>query len=120
MVEAANHCCGDFPFEVDEMALSGLTPLPSEVVKPSRIGESAFHMECKHTHSQEIYDDNGNITTTVVFGRVVRFHVIEPLVEEGPRGLPQVNYEKYRPLGRIGGDDWLYGADYFGIARPPR
>jgi flavin reductase (DIM6/NTAB) family NADH-FMN oxidoreductase RutF len=28
-VEAANHCCGNFDYGEDEMALSGLTPLPS-------------------------------------------------------------------------------------------
>jgi flavin reductase (DIM6/NTAB) family NADH-FMN oxidoreductase RutF len=92
MVEAANHCCGDFPFEVDEMELSGLTPLPSEVVAPPRIGESAFHMECKHTHSQEIISDSGAVTTTVVFGRVVRFHVIENLVEAGINTLLTPSY----------------------------
>lgn len=31
-VEAANHSCGDFPPEVDEMALAGLTPMESELV----------------------------------------------------------------------------------------
>ena len=25
-----------------------------------------------------------------------------------------------RPLGRIGGDDWLNGGDYFDIPRPAR
>lgn len=100
--------------------MSGLTDVPSEVVRPGRVGESAFHMECKHTMSQDIKSDDDTVTTTVVFGRVVRFHVIEPLVEEGPRGLPQVNYEKYKPLGRIGGDDWLFSGDYFSIPRPER
>ena len=28
-VEAANHCCGNFDYEENEMQLSGLTPLPS-------------------------------------------------------------------------------------------
>lgn len=46
-VEAANHTCGRFPPEVDEMAVSGLTPAKSTVVAPPRVKESAVNMECK-------------------------------------------------------------------------
>lgn len=35
-VEAANHTSGEFPAEVDEWALSGLTPEPSVKVLPIR------------------------------------------------------------------------------------
>jgi hypothetical protein len=31
-VEAANHTCGDYPFDVDELALTGLTGVPSAKV----------------------------------------------------------------------------------------
>lgn len=117
-VEAANHTCGAFAPDVDEIDVSGLTAIPSEVVTPCRIGESAFQMECIMSNSHEIVNDAGNVTTTCVFGRVVRFHVLEPLVAEGPRGLPVVKFEGYRPLGRIGGDDWVVCSDYFEIKRP--
>ena len=86
MVESANHTCGAFPPEVDEMAVVGLTPLPSEVVAPPRVAESAVHMECKLAGKHEVVNDKGDITCTVVFGRVVRFHVLEPLLADGPRG----------------------------------
>lgn len=46
-VEAANHSCGSFPPEVDEMAAAGLTPVPSVRVAPPRVQESAVSMECK-------------------------------------------------------------------------
>lgn len=46
-VESANHSCGAFPPEVDEMAVSGLTPAPSLLVTPPRVKESAVNMECK-------------------------------------------------------------------------
>lgn len=46
-VESANHTCGNFPPEVDEMAVSGLTPVPSVHVAPPRLRESAVSMECK-------------------------------------------------------------------------
>ena len=46
-VEAANHSCGSFPPEVDEMVTAGLTPVPSVHVAPPRVQESAISMECK-------------------------------------------------------------------------
>lgn len=46
-VEAANHSCGSFAPEVDEMAVAGLTPVPSVRVTPPRVEESAISMECK-------------------------------------------------------------------------
>lgn len=46
-VEAANHTCGNFPPEVDEMKVAGLTPVKSIIVTPPRVKESAMNMECK-------------------------------------------------------------------------
>lgn len=45
-VEAANFTSIDAPKGVSEWPLSGLTPVPSKLVKPARVGESAFVMEC--------------------------------------------------------------------------
>ncbi len=45
-VEAANYTSVDAPKDVSEWALSGLTPVPSKLVKAPRVGESAFAMEC--------------------------------------------------------------------------
>jgi flavin reductase (DIM6/NTAB) family NADH-FMN oxidoreductase RutF len=36
----------DCPPDVSEWELTGLTPVPSDVVKAPRVGESAFCMEC--------------------------------------------------------------------------
>ena len=46
-VNAANHTCGNFLADEDEFDLSGLTRVSSTKVKPPRVAESAFHMECK-------------------------------------------------------------------------
>lgn len=76
MVEASSHTCGAWPPSVDEFEKSGLTPMPSVIVKPPRVEESACHMECKLHSKQEIYNDKGVHTSTMVLGRVVLFHVI--------------------------------------------
>src|SRR5271156_4377440 len=45
--EKMNLCAGDYPPEVDEFELSGLTPIPSDVVKAPRVAESHINMECR-------------------------------------------------------------------------
>ena len=53
-VESANHTCGEFDADVDELSLVGLTPVESHKVKPPRVKESAVHMECKLVHTYEV------------------------------------------------------------------
>lgn len=43
-LEAANHASGEYEPGVDELALSGLTPVPSTVVKPPRVAEAAVQL----------------------------------------------------------------------------
>jgi len=47
MVEQVNLASAEFPSDYDEFVKSGLTPLISELVKPKRVKESPFQMECK-------------------------------------------------------------------------
>jgi flavin reductase (DIM6/NTAB) family NADH-FMN oxidoreductase RutF len=56
-VEAANHTCGNYDPETDEFQVSGLTPLPSVVVQPPRVAESAVHMECVVRHHWDVKND---------------------------------------------------------------
>lgn len=46
-VESANHCSGAFPPDVSEFEVSGLSTLPSDIVKPPRVGEAAVQLECE-------------------------------------------------------------------------
>jgi flavin reductase (DIM6/NTAB) family NADH-FMN oxidoreductase RutF len=118
MAEAANHCSGLFPFEVDEFDVSGLTPIPSTVVVPPRVQESAFHMECKVIRIEKLYNDKGEFSSSVVIGRVVMFHVVEPLLEKSPRGNYQVKFKGFQPMGRLNGDTWCHVGPQFDIPRP--
>lgn len=45
-VESANHTSGNFPAEVDEMQVAGLSKVNSVKVSPPRVGESAVQFEC--------------------------------------------------------------------------
>jgi flavin reductase (DIM6/NTAB) family NADH-FMN oxidoreductase RutF len=54
--QAANHTCGDYDRGVDEFELSGLTPVPSRLVKPPRVRESAVQLECRLRQLVELKD----------------------------------------------------------------
>src|SRR5580700_10102710 len=47
MAVAANATAADVPPEVDEFQLSGLTAIPSAVVRAPRVAESPAQMECR-------------------------------------------------------------------------
>src|SRR5512135_3512319 len=47
MVEQISLASTEYPPEVDEFEKSGLTPIYSDLVKPKRVKESPFQMECK-------------------------------------------------------------------------
>ena len=46
-IENANHTCGNWPYEMDEFEISGLTKGESQKVKAPYVKESPFNMECK-------------------------------------------------------------------------
>lgn len=100
-VEASNYTCIDAPFSQDEWKLSGLTPVPSTHIKPPRVGESAFSMECELGSSlyyptrallmawctemfYDMYDpkDASKLTSTMVLGRVKLFHAREDIIDD--------------------------------------
>ncbi len=49
----------------------------------------------------------GELTTTLVMGQVVLFHVLEEVAAKSPSGKTIVDIAKYRPMTRLGGN--FYG-----------
>ena len=119
-VEAANHCCGSFPYGHDEMALSGLTPAPSVKVAPPRVAESALHLECRLAHTYEVKNAAGAVSTTIVIGEVVMMHVARGVAGASPSGKLVVDVGAYRPVSRLGGNTYGRTAGLFDLPRPDR
>jgi flavin reductase (DIM6/NTAB) family NADH-FMN oxidoreductase RutF len=111
IASAANITAAEVPPEVDEFALAGLTPIPSEVVRAPRVAESPAHMECKLL--QIIYTSRQPGGGVIVLGEIVRFHLREELVENfrvDPDGLDAV--------GRMAGNTWVRTHDRLDLVRP--
>ncbi|GIL67856.1 hypothetical protein Vafri_21150, partial [Volvox africanus] len=117
-VEAANHTCGDYPPGVDEMKLSGLNPLPSTKVKPPRVAESAVHLECKLREIHEVHDTSGAVTTSIVIGQVVAFHIAAAVAGRSPSGKLVVDMTRLAPVARCGGITYARCTELYDMARP--
>jgi flavin reductase (DIM6/NTAB) family NADH-FMN oxidoreductase RutF len=104
-------CSGEYPPDVSEFNVSGLTPIASDLVKPPRVKESRVQMECRLLQVVTISTDPGG--GSLVMGEVLRFHVDDGVLDGG-----SVNPDKLRPIGRMGGIQYVRTTDRFSMARP--
>ena len=98
-------CSTDFDSDVNEFKESGLTSVPSEKVKPPRVGESKVNFECKLNRIVEIGDGSAG-SGFVVIGTIVLFHIADDVYENG-----HILLDKLNPLGRISGHNYVRVTD---------
>lgn len=111
IAEQMNATSAEVGPEVDEFVLSGLTPVGSERIRPARVGESPFQMECRLRQVVEVspLPGGGNL----VLGDVVLFHIREDLLVDG-----KIAPERLRAIGRMGGPNYVRTQDRFEMQRP--
>jgi flavin reductase (DIM6/NTAB) family NADH-FMN oxidoreductase RutF len=109
--EQMNATSADVPPGVDEFVLSGLTPMPSDLVKPPRVAESKAQMECKLYQIVPVSEKPGG--GVLVLGEILRFHIQDSLLD-GYR----IDPEKLNAIGRMGGPSYVRTRDRFNMERP--
>ena len=72
-----------YPEEVDEFAKAGLTPIASDLVKPFRVKESPFQMECNVKEIIPLGDQGG--AGNLVICEIKRIHILEAILDEKGR-----------------------------------
>ncbi|EIE20364.1 hypothetical protein COCSUDRAFT_54305 [Coccomyxa subellipsoidea C-169] len=117
-LEAANHTCGNYDRGVNEIELAGLTPTPSVRVKPPRIEEAAVQLECKLRHSYPVKNSKGEVTATIIIGEVVLVHVLEAVTGKTGHGHVFVEFDKYAPVSRLGGNTYARITETYDLPRP--
>src|SRR5579864_345134 len=111
IAEQMNLCSGEYAHGVSECEISGLAPVPSDLVKPPYVRESHVNMECKLVQTVEISTRlRGG---TLIIGEVVRFHIDEAIVDNF-----RVDPDKLRAIGRMGGNGYTRTRDRFEMVRP--
>lgn len=78
MTEQISLASCEFAPEIDEYVKSGLHPIPSAIVKPSRVQESPFQLECKLIESIALMRDRGG-NGNIMLLEVVKMHVREDI-----------------------------------------
>ena len=111
IADAANATSAEVAFGVDEFALSGLTRIPSEAVRPPRVAESPAQMECKLL--QVIYTGHEARSGVIVLGEILRFHLREDLFDNF-----RVDPAKLAAVGRMAGNTWTRTRDLIELIRP--
>lgn len=109
--EKMNLCSGDYPPEVDEFQVAGLTPVRSDLVKPPRVAESHINMECRLLYTIQMSNliNGGNL----VLGEVVRFHIDDAYISNY-----RIDAGKLRAIGRMAGSSYTRTEDGFDMIRP--
>lgn len=92
VLEQMNLTAIDFPPEVDESEIAGLTKLPSIKVKPPRIAESPANLECRLASTVEI----GN--TRIVLGEIIYLHIKKEFLDQENQ---TVHTDLISPVGRM-------------------
>ena len=95
-----------------EFDLTGLTPLPSRLEAPPRVGESPFAFECRTT--QVLRTNPGQPAAgNLVVGEVVYVHAQEELLDD----RMHVDAARLRAIGRMGGLSYCTTRDRFELPR---
>jgi flavin reductase (DIM6/NTAB) family NADH-FMN oxidoreductase RutF len=106
-----NLCAGEYPPEVDEFQVSGLTPIPSDLVNAPRVAESHINMECRLLYTIEMSGLNGG--GHLVLGEVIRFHIDDAYFHNY-----RIDPDKLRAIGRMAGNSYTRTLDRFDMIRP--
>lgn len=85
-----------FPKGVSEFEKSGLTPIPSDLVRPFRVKESPAHMECRVKEIITLGEHGG--AGHLVICEVIRIHIDEKVVDQRGR----IDPHKIDLMGRMG------------------
>lgn len=103
----------EYPDGVNEFAKSGLTPIPSEIVKPYRVAESPVQFECKVNQIIALGTEGG--AGNMIICEVVKMHINEAVLDaEG-----QIDPMKIDLVSRLGGN-WYSRANQglFEVEKP--
>lgn len=111
IVKQMNETAADFPPEIDEFEVSGLTAIPSDLVAVPRVKESRIAMECKLRQIVEL--STLPLGGSLVIGEVVRFHVDDACIDNF-----RIDPDVLGAVGRMAGSTYTRTADRFELIRP--
>ena len=99
--------------DVDEFALTGLTPVPCRLIKPPRVAESPAALECRLFQIVPLPDDKGDAQDWLIIGRVIGIHIDDRYIHDG-----RVDTAAMRPIARLGYSEYATVETAWRMRRP--
>jgi flavin reductase (DIM6/NTAB) family NADH-FMN oxidoreductase RutF len=112
--EAMNLTAQEVDPQADEFEMSGVTKVPSKLIKPFRVAESPVQFECRYHQTLRLPGRGIMGTVDVVIGEVLGVHIRDEFIL--PDG--KLDILKMRPLGRLGYYDYTVVDNIFEMAIP--
>lgn len=106
-----NLTSGEYPPEVDEFVLAGLTAEPSAKVRAPRVREAPISMECRVAQILPV----GRGPHSLVLGEILYFHLRDDLYD---CATGRVDIQRLKPVGRLAGELYTHVGDLFEMKRP--
>ena len=110
IAKAMNSTAAEFPADVDEFEVGGLTAAPSELVRAPRVAESPVNMECRLNQVVAVGDGTKH---AIVIGEIVLMHIRDDIIN-GHR----INHQRLKPVGRLAGNMYCNTHDVYEMVRP--
>lgn len=113
MLHQMNLSSAEFPADVNEFDKTGFTAFESLAVRPPRVAESPFQMECRLT--QMVHLGDGGASGNLAICEVVRFHISEEILAGD-----SIDQRKIDLIARMGGEFYCRASDsaLFELAKP--
>jgi len=111
IAESMNATAAEFPADVDEFEIAGLTQAKSTLIKPPRVAETPVALECRL--NQVVQIGSGSSESGLVIGDIALVHIRDDIIN-GHR----IDQQKLRPTGRLAGSMYCHTLDVFEMVRP--
>lgn len=112
IAQQMNLTAGDYAPDISEFEVSGLTPVPSDLIQPPRVLESPVNLECRVHEIMKISDKP--MGGSIVIGEVIRFHLRDSIIDKDMF----IDPDKLKAVARLGGPSYSRIRDRFDMIRP--
>lgn len=114
MAQQTSLASTEYPRGTNEFIKSGLTPLPSELVRPFRVKESPVQMECKVLEVKETGREGG--AANLIICEILLMHIHESVLTPENK----IDVQKIDLIARMGGDWYCraHGNALFELPQP--
>jgi len=112
IAEAMNKTAAEFPTEVNEFEIAGLTPAISELITPPRVAESPVSLECR-LKQVVLINEGSQKECGLVIAEVIYCHIKDGLFDGH-----YVDMKGLEVVGRLGGHSYCNVDNLFEMKLP--